>query len=180
MSISVFHTKNNIISYNMFQSHRSLQEDCSYSSSWLLNYPNAGSIFWGRSLRLPSALSLAIDYGKYKRNCNWIGYEVKGMLFWEKNIPFLKSLGNEVCRWKHCGSQKIGSSQITLFAMKMLSQTSIAFWSLPSPYWSQAQKLSNFFFYWWNESRHSLGQQWSDSLISQWLPCTIPRAGDSR
>ena len=22
------------------------------------------------------------------------------MLFWEKDIPFLNSLGNEVCRWK--------------------------------------------------------------------------------
>ena len=26
--------------------------------------------------------------------------EVEGMLFWGKDIPFLKSLGNEVRRWK--------------------------------------------------------------------------------
>ena len=26
--------------------------------------------------------------------------KVKGALFWEKDIPFLKSLGNEVRRWK--------------------------------------------------------------------------------
>ena len=26
--------------------------------------------------------------------------EVKGMLYWEKDIPFPKSLGNEVRRWK--------------------------------------------------------------------------------
>ena len=26
--------------------------------------------------------------------------ELEGMLFWEKDIPFLKSIGNEVRRWK--------------------------------------------------------------------------------
>ena len=36
--------------------------------------------------------------------------------------------------------------------------TSIAFWSFPAPYRSQAQKLSDRF-HWWNESRRALGQQ---------------------
>ena len=42
--------------------------------------------------------------------------------------------------------------------MKMLSQKSIIFWSLPSPYWSQALKLSDRF-HWWNESRPAPVQQ---------------------
>ena len=29
-------------------------------------------------------------------------------------------------------------------------------------------------FHWWNESRPALGQQWSDSLISQWCSRTTP------
>ena len=70
----------------------------SYSSSWLLNYPNARSIFWRRSPRPPSALSRIIDYSKWGTAAG--SGEVKGMLFWEKDIPFLKSLGNEVCRWQ--------------------------------------------------------------------------------
>ena len=62
---SLFHTKNNIKRYNVRSSqNRSLQEDCSYSSSWLLNHPNARSLFWRRSPRLPSALCRAIDYSK--------------------------------------------------------------------------------------------------------------------
>ena len=42
--------------------------------------------------------------------------------------------------------------------MKMLSQTSVTFWSLPAPCWSQMQKLSRGF-RWWNESRPAIGQQ---------------------
>ena len=36
--------------------------------------------------------------------------ELEGMLFWEKDIPFLKFIGNEEHR-KHSGSQKIASTQ---------------------------------------------------------------------
>ena len=65
-----------------FQSNRSLQEDWSYSSSWLLNYPNARSIFWRRSPRLPSALSRAIDYSKY---CSWIGWSKRHVVLGERH-----------------------------------------------------------------------------------------------
>ena len=41
----------------------------------------------------------------------------------------------------------------------MLSQTSIVFWSLPVPYWSKAQKLSDRL-HWWNESRPALNNVW--------------------
>ena len=57
--------------------------------------------------------------------------------------------------------------------MKMLFQTSIAFWSLPAPYRSQAQKMS-YRFHWWNESRPARGQECLKrvSLISPvWSPC---------
>ena len=37
--------------------------------------------------------------------------EVEGVLFWEKDITFPKSLGNEVLKWKHSGSQQIGNFQ---------------------------------------------------------------------
>ena len=140
----------------------SLQEGCSYSSSWLLNHPNARSIFdEDRHARhlfciVPSIIALQLDD------------EVEGMMFWEKDIPFSKSFENEVSKWKRSDSQQIGSFHL-LLAMKMLSQTSIVFCSLPAPYWSQAQKLSDRF-HWWNESRPALGP-WqclkSDSLISQ-------------
>ena len=50
--------------------------------------------------------------------------EVGGMLFWEKDIPFPKSLGNEVLGWK-----TLWQSTDRELAMKMLSQTSIVFWS---------------------------------------------------
>ena len=66
--------------------------------------------------------------------------EVEGMLFWEKDIPFPKSFGNEVLGWK-----TLWQSTDRGLAMKMLSQTSIVFWSLPTPYRSQALKLSNHF-----------------------------------
>ena len=45
--------------------------------------------------------------------------EVGGMLFWEKDIPFPKSLGNEVLGWK-----TLWQSTDRELAMKMLSETS--------------------------------------------------------
>ena len=103
--------------------------------------------FWRRSPRRPSALSRAIDYSKYSKAAG--SDEVKGMLFWEKNIPFLKSLGIEVRRWKTLwrSDRELPTTfyQYLIFAIKMLYQTSIAFWSLSAPYRSQAQKLSDFF-----------------------------------
>jgi len=40
--------------------------------------------------------------------------EVEGMLFWEKDVPFPKSLENEVRKWKTLWQSKdIGSFQTT-------------------------------------------------------------------
>ena len=152
----------------MFQSNRSLQEDCSYSSSWLLNHPNVRPIF-DQDLHACNLLGLVESIIVYQ--ALQLDDEVGGMLFWE--IPFPKSLGNEVLGWK-----TLWQSTDRELAMKMLSQTSIVFWSLPTPYRSQAQRLSDHF-HGWNESR-PLGQQRlkGDSLISHWSPCTAPR--DSR
>ena len=55
--------------------------------------------------------------------------KVEGTPFWEKDIPFPKSLGNGVLGWK-----TLWQSTDRELAMKMLSQTSIVFWSLPTPY----------------------------------------------
>ena len=41
--------------------------------------------------------------------------EVEGMLFWEKDNPFPKSLGIKVLDGKHSGSQQIGSFQTTFY-----------------------------------------------------------------
>jgi len=52
---------------------------------------------------------------------------------------YLKSLGNEVLGWK-----TLWQSTDKELAMKMLSH-SVVFWSLPTPYRSQAQKLNDHF-----------------------------------
>ena len=69
-----------------------------------------------------------------------------------------------------------GASKQSFTSTCCLRWTSIAIWSLPIPYWSQEQKLSDCFKYWY-KSRPLQGQQCprSDSLISQWLPHTTAR-----
>ena len=75
--------------------------------------------------------------------------EVEGMLFWEKDNPFPKSLGIEVLRWKtlwQSTDRELPNN--LLLALRTCdedasSQTSIAFRSLPAAYRSQAQKLSD-------------------------------------
>ena len=73
--------------------------------------------------------------------------EEEDMLFWEKNIPFLKSLGNEVRGWKTLwqSTDRELPNNLLAFVMKMLFQASVAFWSLPVPYRSQEQKLGDRF-----------------------------------
>ena len=146
----------------------SVQEDCSCSSSWLLNHPNARSIF-DEDLHARNLLGLLQSIIVYQ--ALQLDDEVEGMLFCEKDIPFPKSLGNEVLGWK-----TLWQSTDRWLAMKMLSQTSMVFWSLPTPYRSQALKLSNHF-HWWNKSRSALGQQClkSDSLTSHWSPDALFR-----
>ena len=66
--------------------------------------------------------------------------EVEGMLFWGKDIPFLKSLGNEVRRWKtlwHSTDRELPNNfllELGVCDEDARFQTSIAFWSLPAPY----------------------------------------------
>ena len=96
--LSLFHTKTNILSYNMSSSpiEYHVQEDCNYFSSWLLNHPNTRSIFWPIATPAIGCLVPSIIVNKALQ----LDDEVGGMLFSEKDISFLKSLGNEVRRWK--------------------------------------------------------------------------------
>ena len=103
----------------------SVQEDCTCSSSSLLNHPNARSIF-DEDLHARNLLGLVPSIIVYQ--ALQLDDEVGGVLSWEKDIPFPKSLGNEVLGWK-----TLWQSTDRELAMKMLSQTSIVFWSLPTP-----------------------------------------------
>jgi len=74
---------------------------------------------------------------------------IEGMLFWENDLPFPKSLGNELRRWriKRCGSQQRRNFQAIFYqhlarVTRMLFQTSIVFCSLRASYQSVVRKLS--------------------------------------
>ena len=126
----------NRLSYK-FQSNLSFQEDCSYSSSWLLNHTNAGSSFdEDRHALNLLCLVPSIIVSKALQ----LDDEVEGMLFWEKDYPFPKSLGNEVLRWKTLWQSADGELPNNLLLAlgacdeDRISQTSIVFWSLPALY----------------------------------------------
>ena len=59
---------------------------------------------FGAHAFIPFAASQFItDFGRFGQHAHDappVSGEVKGMPFWEKDTPFLKSLGNEVCRRK--------------------------------------------------------------------------------
>ena len=95
----------------------SVQEDCSCSSSWLLNHPNARSIF-DEDLHARNLLGLLQSIIVYQ--ALQLDDEVEGMLFCVKDIPFPKSLGNEVLGWK-TGSQQIGGLRWRCFPKHLWS-----------------------------------------------------------
>ena len=76
--------------------------------------------------------------------------ELEGMLFFEKDIPFVNSIGNEVRRWKAVW-QSIDRElpDNLLLALGVCDKDAppniYRPLSLPAPYRSQAQKLSDHF-----------------------------------
>ena len=107
--------------------------------------------------------------------------KVKGALFWEKDIPSLKSLGNEVRRWKtlwQSTDRELPNNLLLAFgvgyedAFRNICRLLVIACTLPT---TRAEAEPPF--HWWNESRPALSQQClkSNSLISQWLPRTIFR-----
>ena len=108
--------------------------------------------------------------------------EVEGMLFWEKDIPFLNPLEMRYVDGKQSGSQQIywelPNNLLLAFgvgyedAFRNISRLLVIACTLPT---TRAEAEPPF--HWWNESRPALGQQClkSNSLISQWLPRTIFR-----
>ena len=98
MSIPFFHTKNNIMSYNI-------------SSSSIDHYKKTVAIPLLDSLIIKMQDRLS-DEDRHARHllslvpsiivnkALQLDDEVEGMLFWEKDNPFPKSLGIEVLRWK--------------------------------------------------------------------------------
>ena len=97
-------------------------------------------------------------------NMSSYSWMMKKKAYWVKDISFPKSLGNEVSIWKTLwqSTDRELPKNLSLIAIGDCDEdafpTSIAFWSFPAPYRSQAQKLSDRF-PWWNESRPALGQQ---------------------
>ena len=72
--------------------------------------------------------------------------EVEGMLFWEKDIEFLKSLsGNEPHRSNTLWRSTDRKLPLGVCNEDAFPTSSVAFWSLPAPNRSQAEKLSDRF-----------------------------------
>jgi len=101
-------------------------------------------------------------WGKFS---NMSGYSsmMKKKAYWVKDISFPKSLGSEVRKTLWQSTDRELPKNLLLIAIgddcdEDAFPTSIAIWSFPAPYRSQAQKLSDRF-HWWNESRPALGQQ---------------------
>ena len=108
--LSLFHTKNNIISYNIHSSpidHYKMTVAIPLLDSLIIQMQDRFSDEDCQACQL-LCLMLTIIVNKALQ----LDDELEGKLFWEKDIPFLKSIGNEERRWKkHCGSQKIASTQ---------------------------------------------------------------------
>ena len=176
--LSLFHTKHNIVSYNMGFSpidHYKKTVAIPLLDSLIIQI----TIVWRRSPRPPCALSRAsIIVNKALE----LDDEVEGMLFWEKDIPFLNPLEMRYVDGKQSGSQQIywelPNNLLLAFgvgyedAFRNISRLLVIACTLPT---TRAEAEPPF--HWWNESRPALGQQWlqSNSLISQWLPRTIFR-----
>ena len=84
--LSLFHTKNNIISYNV-------------SSSQIDHYKKTDSLIMQMQGRFSdkhrhASHLLCVVPSIIVNKALQQDDEVEGMLFWEKDIPFLKSLGN--------------------------------------------------------------------------------------
>ena len=96
--LSLFHTKNNIISYNICSSpidHYKMTVAIPLLDSLIIQMQDRFSDEDHQACQL-LCLMLTIIVNKALQ----LDDELEGKLFWEKDIPFLKSIGNEVRRWK--------------------------------------------------------------------------------
>ena len=141
---TLFHTQNSIISYNI-------------SSSPIDHYK--------KTVAIPLLDSLIIqmqdrfsDKDRHARHllclvqsiivkkALQLDDEVEGMLFWKKDIQFLKSLsGNEVHRSKTLWRSTDRKLPLGVCNEDDFPTASIAFWLLPAPNRSEAEKLSDRF-----------------------------------
>ena len=97
--LSLFHTKNNIMSYNTSPSpiYHFKKTVATPLLDSLIIQTHAGSIF-GEDRHARNLLCLVPSIIENK--ALQLDDEVEGMLFWEKDNPFPKSLRNEALRWK--------------------------------------------------------------------------------
>ena len=96
--LSLFHTKNNIISYNICSSpidHYKMTVAIPLLDFLIIQMQDRFSDEDRQACQL-LCLMLTIIVNKALQ----LDDELEGMLFWEKDIPFLKSIGNEEHRWK--------------------------------------------------------------------------------
>ena len=96
--LSLFHTKNNIISYYICSSpidHYKMTVAIPLLDSLIIQMQDWFSDEDHHASH-PLCLMLTIIVNKAQQ----LDDELEGMLFWEKDILFLKSIGNEVSRWK--------------------------------------------------------------------------------
>ena len=96
--LSLFHTKNNIISYNIHSSpidHYKMTVAIPLLDSLIIQMQDRFSDEDRQACQL-LCLMLTIIVNKALQ----LDDELEGKLFWEKDIPFLKSIGNEERRWK--------------------------------------------------------------------------------
>ena len=84
----------------MFQSNRPLQEDCCYPSSWIDSLIIQMQDRFSDEDRHAHHLLCLVQSIIVNKALQLDRIKVKVALFWEKDISFLKSLGNEVRRWK--------------------------------------------------------------------------------
>ena len=98
----------------------SVQEDCSCSSSWLLNHPNARSIF-DEDLHARNLLGLLQSIIVYQ--ALQLDDEVEGMLFTSvrKTFHFPNPLEMRYLDGKHSGSQQIGGLRWRCFPKHLWS-----------------------------------------------------------
>ena len=92
--LSLFHTKNNIISYNICSSpidHYKMTVAIPLLDSLIIQMQDRFSDEDRQACQL-LCLMLTIIVNKALQ----LDDELEGKLFWEKDIPFLKSIGNEV------------------------------------------------------------------------------------
>ena len=91
--LSLFHTKNNIISYNICSSpidHYKMTVAIPLLDSLIIQMQDRFSDEDRQACQL-LCLMLTIIVNKALQ----LDDELEGMLFWEKDIPFLKFIGNE-------------------------------------------------------------------------------------